>query len=520
MLRHLFWVLLLLRLGLGLCPGAPDDPVGFAIVQRPWFETHSAHFNLYSCGAPQDVNKLAARLEQFREAYTLLAGTQAVASPPIVAVAFPDVESMQPFLPLYQGKPQNLAGLFKRDRDENLIVLALRDTNSAFTGMGVIFHEYAHLLFRRNACIWPLWLQEGMAEVYSTFETSGYIVRIGRPIEAHLRLLAQRPLPPLRRLFGVTRESPEYNDRERQGMFYAQSWLLTHYLMAGGSLAFQTRFGRFTTLLHEGQVPEQAFTNALQTSLPAMEDALRRYLERGEFEPIQWALPMDLSAPRMLTTRGLTPGETCFRLGNVLLRLGRLDSAESFFERARKLAPESPLPHEGLGLLAEQRKQREVALREMQEAVRRGSTNFLAHFIYGRERYRLTEDAQGRHSPLKKVQAAEMRRVLQRPVALMPDFGPGHQLLGFFETVQGENLAAAEQHLRRAVELEPENQSYLISLAQVQMRKGDSDAARRTIGPLLLPSVEAELREHAQELMQELDPDRSRRTGRTRPGRK
>jgi len=84
------------------------------LVQRQWFETRTAHFNIYSCGAPQDVYKLSARLEQFCQAYTLMAGAQAVASPPIVVMAFPDHETMKPFLPLYQGQPANLAAFFQR----------------------------------------------------------------------------------------------------------------------------------------------------------------------------------------------------------------------------------------------------------------------------------------------------------------------------------------------------------------------------------------------------------------------
>ena len=147
--------------------------------------------------------------------------------------------------------------------------------------MEVIFHEYTHLLFRHNDRIWPLWLKEGMAEVYSTFETTGYNVRIGKPIDHHLRLLAQQPLMPLAELFAVVHDSPQYNERDRQGIFYAESWLLTHFLMAGDNPAYKARFGQFTQLLRQGQFPEQAFTNALQTTLPAMETELRRYLKRG-----------------------------------------------------------------------------------------------------------------------------------------------------------------------------------------------------------------------------------------------
>ena len=476
---------------------------GDALLQRGWFETRTAHFNIYSCGAPQEVNGLAARLEQFCEAYTLLAGAKAVASPPIVVMAFPDPDSMKPFLPLYQGKPANLAGFFKRGNDENLIVLALPPTNSAFTGLEVIFHEYAHVLFRHNARIWPLWLGEGMADVYCTFETTGYTIRIGKPMPPYLRLLARERLLPLAELFAITRDSPQYNERERQGIFYAQSWLLTHYLMAGGQLTYQARFGLFTQLLREGQFPEQAFSNALRTSLPTMDAELRRYLERGAFAPIQWAVPMNLGSPKALTTRAVTPVETWCRLGDVLLRIDRLDAAESYFARAQKLAPASPLPCEGLGLLAAGREQHAEAVRKLKDSLQLGSTSFLAWFTYAREKYRLTADSGSRYARLPKTAAMEIRSSLLKSIALMPDFGPAHQLLGFFETVQGEDLAEAERHLQRAIQLEPENPSYLISLAQVQFRKRDPGAAQHTLEPLLLPNADPKLRQHAEELIRD-----------------
>src|SRR5436190_1725389 len=137
------------------------------ILQRPWFQARTAHFEVYSCGTTQQVGKVLERLEQFREAYLLLAGAQAVASPPIVVMAFPDHETLKPFLPLYRGKPANLSAFFKRGSDENLIVLSLAESDSR--SLQVVFHEYTHLLFRHNERFWPLWLKEGMAEIYSTF---------------------------------------------------------------------------------------------------------------------------------------------------------------------------------------------------------------------------------------------------------------------------------------------------------------------------------------------------------------
>jgi Tfp pilus assembly protein PilF len=341
-----------------------------------------------------------------------------------------------------------------------------------------------------------------MAEVYSTFKTTGYNARIGDAIGHHLRLLAQQPLLPLAELFAVTHDSPQYNERDRQGNFYAESWLLTQFLMAGDNPAYKARFRQFMDLLRQGQLPEPAFTNAMQTTLPAMEAELRRYLKNGRLAPIELVLPANVSSPITLTTRTITPVENYFRLGDELLQIRRPEAAELYFTQAQKLAPASSLPYEGLGLLAAERGQHEATLQNLKAALQHGSTSFLAFYIYAREQYQLTADAQDRHAPLKNEAAAEIRGELQKSLALMPDFGPAHELLGFFEMVQGDNLALAEQHLQRAIQLEPENPAYLFSLAQLQLRNHDLEAARITLQPLLLPNMDAKLRAHAEEMLQ------------------
>lgn len=481
---------------------APGQGGTNALTHRPWFEARTDYFRIYSCGPTQEVARVAVRLEQFREAYGLLAGAQAIASPPIVVMAFPDHATMQPFLPLYQGKPANLTAFFNRGSDQNLMVLPLSGINA--DALRIIFHEYTHLLLRHNQPYWPLWLTEGMAEIYSTFDVSGgYHARIGKPIDQHLRLLEQTPLMPLQELFAVTRESPGYNERQRQGIFYSESWLLTHYLMLSGDPARQANFRQLTPLLRRGEPPEQAFTNAFRTTPPAMEAELRRYLVRGKFEPLELTLRARLDTSRSFVTRSLTPMEVCYRLGDELLHIGRLDAAQSYFLQAEKLGPASPLSYEGLGLLAARRDQPNDAVRYLRRAMQLGPLNFLAHYTYAREKYLLTANGPRMH-PLEKEAAAEIRNELQRSLALMPDFGPAQHLLGFFEMVQGEDLSTAEKHIQRAIQLEPENESYLLTLAQVQLASRDPAAARRTLEPLCLPYVEPQIRAHAEEMIKAL----------------
>src|SRR5438876_733456 len=69
-------VLLFLKILLAVAPvaarGQDELP---PLLRERWFEARTAHFNLYSCGNTQQVAKLAARLEQFRQAYSFLAAT-------------------------------------------------------------------------------------------------------------------------------------------------------------------------------------------------------------------------------------------------------------------------------------------------------------------------------------------------------------------------------------------------------------------------------------------------------------
>ena len=484
-----------------LCAQTADTP----IAQRPWYLTRTAHFNIYSCGDWQDTYRIAGQLEEFQRAYAMLAGKNATASPPIVVLAFPDHETMMPFLPQYQGHPGNFAGFFTRGSDENLIVLAAPESDSR--GMEVIFHEYAHLLFRHNDQAWPLWLKEGMAEIYSTFATGGHEMEIARPIDRHLETLSHEPLMPLHDLFAVTHDSPQYNEATRQGVFYAESWLLTHYLMAGDNPVLKARFARYTELLNEGQLPEQAFTNALGVTLAAMERELRRYAGAGRFNPIVLKLPESASSAVTVASQRVTPVEILFRFGDEQLRIGRLDSTQSWFEQAQKLAPASPLPYEGLGLLAAQRENPTEAINELQQALQRGSTSFLAYYIYAEQKYRLTAHTGNMYGRIEGDQAAEIRGELEKSIALMPDFAPAHELLGFFQMVQGDSLAAAEEQLNEAIQLEPENPSYLFTLAQAQLHDHDFAAARRTLQPLLLPNADAKLHAAALDILQQMNND-------------
>jgi len=191
-------------------------------------------------------------------------------------------------------------------------------------------------------------------------------------------------------------------------------------------------------------------------------------------------------------------------LGKELLRMDRYEAAAAYFGRTQDLAPEDPTSYEGFGVLSSERENHTEAVRYLKLALDHGSTNFLVHYVLAKERYALTADSEERHTRLENSAATTMRDQLKKCLALRPDFAPAHELMGFFEMVQGDSLATAEAHLREAIRLEPDNASYLIAFAQLQILNNQRAAARRTLAPLLWPHADPDLRKAAESILRDM----------------
>jgi hypothetical protein len=188
-----------------------------AAAPDKWIEIRSARFTITSNAQESAARDVVQRLDEFVDVVSSLVQTAAPADHPLTVIAFKDDRSFGPFRPRQNGRTLNLSGYFERADDENLIALSLQIPVDE-QPYRVMFHEYTHALTSQAAGIWPLWLYEGLAEFYSTFDVYGTRLVIGRPIRQHVRLLEQESLLPLASLFAIDRASPMYNE-DRQSIF-------------------------------------------------------------------------------------------------------------------------------------------------------------------------------------------------------------------------------------------------------------------------------------------------------------
>jgi tetratricopeptide (TPR) repeat protein len=197
----------------------------------------------------------------------------------------------------------------------------------------VVYHEYFHAVMDATLGSLPQWFNEGLAEYYSTFRArpGSTRVEIGHPIEAHLRFLAEHGTIPWDDVFRTTTESRSYNEGTRQGAFYAQSWLLVHYLGATDERAQAA--GRFLTLLREGNEPEAALTEALGMDPATLIAEVERYRTTGS-SYVWWDLG-EAHAKVDVTIREIEPAELLYWLGDLLAHRGQLVTARNHLEAAR-----------------------------------------------------------------------------------------------------------------------------------------------------------------------------------------
>src|SRR5688500_16336486 len=254
-----------------LCVLLCADPAG-----AEWTRLRSANFTFVGDAPERQIRRVAQQLEQFREVMIRALPPSAAPSPvPIVVLVFANDRSFEPFKPRFQGRVVRVAGFFQGGQDVSYIALK---GDLGEVAARTVFHEYSHFLMRNVLGFAPAWVNEGLAEVYETFQErdGGKSAILGIALPEHVQELRARTLIPLSELVAVDHSSPMYNEGSRRGLFYAQSWAFMHYLTFGS----ETRRGqllRYLTSVRGGVPSEEALRKEFGDLSP-LEQELRQYV--------------------------------------------------------------------------------------------------------------------------------------------------------------------------------------------------------------------------------------------------
>jgi hypothetical protein len=199
------------------------------------------------------------------------------ASRPLAIYVFATPRSFAPLqLQDAQGRPLDLRGYFVHHFESNFLVAGVDRRHDP---RQILYHEYFHALADDNFADLPLWLAEGLAELYSTFEVDDDRATLGLAIPPHLARLRSTPFLGLEELLETGAGAGIYHGGATQGSFYARSWALAHYLLVDDAER-RERTSQLVERLRQGDDPATAVEARLGTTLGRLEAELRGYVRR------------------------------------------------------------------------------------------------------------------------------------------------------------------------------------------------------------------------------------------------
>jgi tetratricopeptide (TPR) repeat protein len=478
-----------------VCPLAP------VAAKDTWTSVRSKNFLLLGNASEKEIRQVGVKLEQFREVFSHLFPTMKVNSPvPTTVIAFKNDSSYKPFKP-----NASTAGYFQPGPDVNYITLNIdTDSRSEQDPYTIIFHEFTHLLVNNTSGNVPAWFNEGLAEYYSTFSiTDDQKVVMGRPIASHVYLLRENKMLPLRTLFQVDHNSPYYNERDKQSIFYAQSWALMHYLILGNNGQRVEKLSKFVDLMSTGVAMEKAFQDAFAITFESMEKELKSYIQRDRYPIVNGHFENKLGFDASMQSAPISEAEAQAYLGDLLLHSNRAES-ETYLQKALALDPNLAMANASLGMLRVREGKAAEARKSLERAVVANSQNYLIHYYYAyalsREGNRDMEAVMG----FAPETAAKMRSELQLAIKLRPDYPESYSLLAFVNLVTNTELDQSLEMLKRALAAAPGRNDLVFMMAQLYMRKEDFKTAHQLIDKLLNNSNDEQTRQQAKALLTQL----------------
>ncbi|MEO6392493.1 MAG: tetratricopeptide repeat protein [Pyrinomonadaceae bacterium] len=395
---------------------------GVSAAKDGWNRVESKNFILVGNASAGELKDVAAEMEQFRLSLTtIFPGLRVETSVPTRIYVFNTDDDFKPFKPMYKGKTnENVSAVFVPTANQNYIALSSDDR--FLEPLRPVFHEYEHFIIHLNLNNIPLWLDEGLAEFYSTFSSKddGQKALIGRPIVEHISTLRNAQLLPLAKLFGVNHQSPDYNESRKAGIFYAESWALVHYLIFVDAQKGTNQFAQFIDALGSELTVEEAFQIAFKRDYREVEDEMRKYVGKFAFPVLNVTTKEKTVVDKnVMIVSKATEAETEFYQGDLDLQLNRLDDAEKHLSKALTIEPKLAVAHLSMGMLRWRQKRIDDAKLEYQAAIESDPSNYLGY--YYRAIFLASEGSKG-----------EAIMAYRKAIELQPNAASVHAGLGFY----------------------------------------------------------------------------------------
>jgi tetratricopeptide (TPR) repeat protein len=476
-----------------------------------WKRAESEHFVVYG-HSDRSVREYASMLEDFDDLLRRLHGRpkDEVAARKLPVYLVGDLSDIQRVAP----KLERIAGVYFSAPGE-VFAMAIRDVvggdNDQNRGDDAVLHEYVHhFMLRYYPSAYPTWLVEGYAEYYMTADLGQQRLTVGGFNAGRARTLT-RPggWIPMEKVLGGKRSELK---KDEGGAFYAQAWLLTHYIVSDPE-----RYRKLRPYLEAARTTHDPVA-AWKTVYGDTPDELGRKLKAYMDKPIPaGALPRKAGGEANITITTLSPGADDLLLEGQRLKLGVPEGDRpAFLASVRKRAARQPNDRFSRLVLAR------AETRYGDRAAGEAALNTLltddpkdldALIVLGESRL-----AVGRTDPAARPAAfAEAGKLFAR--AFKIDADDPVVLRGYADS---QGLKPVDENIvnvrLKALQVSPQVAAYRLEAAKALIATKDLDLARSVLAPLAASPHGGEQVEAAQAMLKAIDGE-PRRTRRDKAGR-
>ena len=450
-----------LLLAASLAAGEPLD-------EREWLDVRSENFRIRSVLSEARTVELLRHLEIMHQAlgHDVNVPSHAPVSPTIILA----VDSHDDYVDV--GAPAFTSGYFFSDPRENAILI--EDTPDA-SGVQIILHEYAHYLNRQAGRIrYPRWFEEGNAEYLSHSRVHNNAFEFARPAERHIATLGLSGWMPWSTLLEVGDTSTLSLDEG--ALFYAQSWLLVHYLRSkpDADHTLPRDLARYSELVSASPSATDAFEKSFRIDIDALDDELLRYYVDQQFSsrvlPVSTALAS--FAPRV---NDMSRAEARLALARMALRFDNMDRAESWFESVLADAELRAHAEAGLGRIAGHRGDLDLASERFESAIFHMAWDFNIWMDYAQYwAQRVSTSGSGEE---RDRYASQLIHALESALTIEEATPELNYLMGFAYLAKGKDPLEAIGFLEAAAAAAPHDQASRLLLGNAYLFVGKPDEA-------------------------------------------
>ena len=487
-------------------------PLDLHSAEPQWQEFRSSHFTVVTDAGEKKGRELVLRFEQMRAVLAQLLSRNKVKMPiPLTIYAPKDDKRFFQMAPLHNGQPLGVPGFFVPGEDHQFIVLNMFEEEP----WRAVTHDFAHLLLNYNYPPTQGWFDEGFAEYFSSIRLDNKQVEMGsdpelasaytedvlgnqsetrNPPKSLTELLNSWVWLSLPDLFTMKHDTSHYQEGTHRTLFYAQSWMMMHYLLNKDKLS---ETGNYFGLVQLQHVPvEEAIQQAYGMTSAQFDKAVKDYFhsltqlfqnqdaarQPGTVQAnpgiYRFAAPV---GPDDVAIEGkqISETEADAQLAEVMVRLPeRREQGLREIDRILKLTDkngaliDNETAHRALAWVHLDKKEFAQAAEELGNAAALDPHDVWNRYYLALLKYRT---AQTNHEEISGL--ANMMIDLKVTIDWYPEFAEAFNMLAMAR-IEGGGAASAMGSIKQAIALSPRNEHYIYNLGLVQEAAKKWDAAQ------------------------------------------